>query len=385
MKKSSSYIFFDNPYHEEKIVKTEENVIVIDNDCIRGRLIDALQLKDDAIGLNFFKYSYNTKIYSCDVNIKVHEVTSATYIEVEVSAKTQSKIVDCLESFQDILQEINKDEKYIVITSYDFVSEYYCNKMYPKLNELERNLRKLLFNTYTLNYGLMYYEPTISNELLRKGKHVIKSDKNKKSNVYDITKELFYSFDYGQIHQLLFTPQWTEMDEKRKNNFLENNSNLSELSDDELRRSFSEFVPKSDWERLFSDKVSEDMDVDLLLKNIRSDRNRIAHCKFFSKDDYNNCIKNVKKLNAEIFRAIQITETHDFSVKNREQLALGFRKIRNSLEEFTKGMVTALSEVAQVTSQVTANVYKSFGSSLYSLGKYVAELSSQIIDDEEDS
>lgn len=385
MKKSSSYIFFDNPYHEEKIVETEENVIVIDNDCIRGRLIDALQLKADIIGLNFFKYSYNTKINSSNVNIKVHEVTSATYIEVEVSAKTQSKIVDCLEHFQDILTEINKDNKYVVITSYDFVSEYYCNKMYPKLNELERNLRKLLFNTYTLNFGLKYYEPTIDKSIQNKSKSVIKAAGSKAKKELKFIQEFPYSLDYNQVQELLFTKHWTKQDEKNKKDFLENNDDLSKLTDDELRKAYKSLEPKSEWDRLFANKVNSKIDFIQLFDAVRNDRNIVAHCKFFSKNDYNNCVKNVKRLNSEINKAIQITETHDFSAKNREQFDQSFARIKNSIEEFTKGMVIALSKAAQATSQVAENVYKSFGSSLYSLAKYTDTLSNQMIDDEDES
>lgn len=375
MKKSSSYIFFDNPYHEGKIVGTEENVIVIDNDCIRGRLIDTLQLKDDTIGFNFFKYSYNTKINSHDVSIKVHEVTSATYIEVEISGKTQSKIVECLESFQDTLKEINKDDKYIVITSYDFVSEYYCNKMYPKLNELERNLRKLIFNTYTLNFGLRYYEPTIDKSIKDKSKAIIKASGGKQKKELRFIQEFPYSLEYNQLQELLFTKNWTEQETKNKRIFLENNSDLSKLSDTELRDAYKNLEPKSEWDRLFANKVSKDIDFNKLLDDIRCDRNQVAHCKFFSKDDYNNCVKNVKKLNSEILKAIQITETHDFSVKNREQLALGFRRIRNSMEEFTNGMVTALNELAQLTLRGTLNALESLAPALLSIGSFIAELS----------
>ena len=65
-----------------------------------------------------------------------------------------------------------------MIVSYDSVSEYYCNKAYPKLNKLERNLRKLLFNTYTVNFGVDYYQKTVSPDLQKKIKGVIQAKGN---------------------------------------------------------------------------------------------------------------------------------------------------------------------------------------------------------------
>ena len=374
MKKKSNYILFDNPDKKTK-PEISGNKLIIDTDNPRLRLVDALNLGEDLLKYGFFRYRYAFSFGDCDASISIAELKHATYIEVEVTGKTQNKIVKCLEYFQSKMEESNADGRYIIINSYDYVSEYYCNKMYPKLNELERNLRKLLFNTYTLNYGLAYYEPTISDELLKKGKRVIKSD-NKKANGNEVTKELFYSFDYGQIHQLLFTPQWTDLDEKRKNEFLEKNEKLSELSEDELRNAFTEFVPKSDWERLFAGKVSDDTDVNLLLSSIRSDRNRVAHCKSFGYEDYKACNNNIKKLNSALLKAIEITETIDFSMKSRESLLSSLESVRKMAQDFAKNLAPALTKISEYASTIltslkpTIEMLGRMGTKLAGLGLY---------------
>ena len=66
-------------------------------------------------------------------------------------------------------------KNYIIITSYDSISEYYCNKVYPKLNEFERKFRKLLFITYTAQFKKAYFESTTSKELQTKAKEKIKN------------------------------------------------------------------------------------------------------------------------------------------------------------------------------------------------------------------
>lgn len=41
---------------------------------------------------------------------------------------------------------------------------------------------------------------------------------------------------------------WTSVDETAKTKFLEEQLDLSKLSDEELRKAFSQLTPKSDWE-----------------------------------------------------------------------------------------------------------------------------------------
>lgn len=62
---------------------------------------------------------------------------------------------------------------YIVIPSYDFVSEYYCNKIYPKLNSFKRKLRKLLYLIYRAQFEKYYFKKTTSEELQAKVKKKI--------------------------------------------------------------------------------------------------------------------------------------------------------------------------------------------------------------------
>lgn len=376
MKKSSSYIIFDNPYFKENKTKIEndsdKNKIIIDTDCPLERLKNAFNLRgEDSYDLGIFNYLYPTSIKDCDVNIKVLEFNDATYIDVEVIGTSQSKIIDCLECFQDQLFTTNNDKKYIIITSYDYLSEYYCNKIYPKLNQLERNLRKLLFNTYTLYFGLRYYGPTINENIQNKSKGTMKASGGKEKKDIQFIQEFFYSVDYHQIQEILFTKQWTEEDNKRKKEFLESHPNLSELSDEDLRKAFSNIEPKTDWERMFASKVDSKINFDVLLNDIRNDRNKVAHCKIFKKEDYLKCLVNVKQLNSVIINAIKITETDDFSAKNREALFQAMDSLMIRAQEFAKGLPIMVANYVQ---NFTNSINHSL-EGMAQLGKKVAEMS----------
>lgn len=65
----------------------------------------------------------------------------------------------------------------------------------------------------------------------------------------------------------MFSPSWTEIDQKEKDKFLSENTDLSILSDEELRNKFLKFTPKSDWERFFSEKIKIEK-IEELIKDI---------------------------------------------------------------------------------------------------------------------
>ncbi len=261
--------------------------------------------------------------------------------------KTKSVIIKSLETFQNTIinSEIEKD--YVLIVSYDAVSEYYCNRIYPKLNELERNLRKLLFNIYTLNFGVNYYTSTVNEDLQKKGKKNIRASGGTQARKIEVIKKFFYALDYGDIQLMLFTPQWTQLEEKNKRDFLNKNANLNEVTDAELRNAFSDLTPKSDWDRFFKSKIPND-DIENMINYIRKNRNNVAHCKFLNKDDYEQSKISIRKLNNELLKAITITETDDFLAKNKQNLSESFERISSSIKEIVKKFepITQLAKIA---------------------------------------
>ena len=103
-----------------------------------------------------------------EVVFTIYNITRYSYLDICVKGKTTYQVVSALEYIHDKIIGSDIERDYIMIVSYDSVSEYYCNKAYPKLNKLERNLRKLLFSTYTVNFGVDYYQKTVPPDLQKK-------------------------------------------------------------------------------------------------------------------------------------------------------------------------------------------------------------------------
>lgn len=375
MKLQNSYIFLGNPYR--KIEKSADPSVIVLEKSLPSYIMSVFpNATKESSNEHFYKRKYTVDCQynniTCNVEFISTEVVGTYYLDVIVTGKTKSQIVNCLEHIQNVLLGSGIRERYIDIISYDAVSEYYCNKIYPKLNTLERNLRKLLFSIYIVNFGKDYYRATIDTDLQGKIKGVINVDSSKeeKSSIKACYKaksqkeaeeierlqRFFYSFEYHDIQKLLFTQSWTSSDETEKNKFLETHTDLSMLSDEELRNAFSKYTPKSDWERFFNSKINI-TDIENLIEQIRIYRNSVAHFKFFYKDDYNKCNKLINRMNSAIIKAIQITEEKDFTKKNAEALSVALGALIDVFAEYKK----TFSEIAQnVVSNIIIPVKDAF-------------------------
>ena len=370
--RQNSYIFIKNPYKDNSPVENNEGTLVLEiGKNVYGFISQVFPVKLSDERTDLFKINCSGIIMNCDVHFVIHEVADLEYLNVSVEGKTISQTIKCLEQIQLDLLESGIRKYYIEIVSYDAISEYYCNKMVVKLNELERNLRKLMFNIYVLNFGKDYCSATIQGDLQDRIKQQIGSSiKNEKLNeiksLYGVNKDqaktiarlqqFFYSFTLSDIQELLFEPRWTSFDEEARDSFLANNKDLSALSDSELRNAFDKFTPHSDWDRFFSSKITID-NIRQMIDTIRGYRNSVAHFKHFDKDDYRCCNNLVKKLNKAVIEAIETTEDVDFVKKNAaviKDLASSFVERFN---EITKSFVSAF---ASQTSPALKSLVESF-------------------------
>lgn len=356
----NSYIFLYKS-NKKKNVKNEKDVIVLNIPTrINSYIKKTFNISKEIEEIKFFKYTLESTININDkffnVTFIIHRVVESTYLDVQVEGKTKLQTVQCLEHIQNMLVSSGIENEYITIISYDSISEYYCNKIYPKLNLLERNLRKLLFNIYIVNFGKEYYEATISDDLQNKAKKIIKAKGNEEKKKEERLKKFFYSLEFGDIQNLLFTSTWTDFDEEKKKDFLNNHSDLSQLSDEELRISFSQFTPRSDWERFFNNKIKEDINIENMIESIRIDRNNIAHCKFFTSRQYIKCNKIIMKFNQTILSAISITEEKEFAEKNRESINKSISSISETFKRFQENLIKSIVPLIEITKEYNRTI-----------------------------
>ncbi len=356
---TNSYIFLNHPHRKKQNTTTKNN----NGTEISNTNIDSVSLKlkklfnitfSDENKHSWYKHRYRIFIEDCDIEIEFSEIKNESYLDITSTGKNKSQIIKSLEKIHKKILESDIENDYIMFVSYDAISEYYCNKMYPKLNKLERNLKHLLANIYILNFGIGYPKTTTKNEELKKRvKRTLKLNGNAGKNEIELIKNFFNALNYGDVELLLFTKQLTSIEEKAMYDFVNNIKPDDKFTGKEIQDIVRGFTPKSDWERLFKSKIPDD-NIEKTISDIRKHRNNVAHCKIFHKDDYIKCQKLIAKLNTKILKAINITKTKDFAEKNRQELAICLSHIADNLRDFGRVMKNIGEGMAQVSRNLSS-------------------------------
>lgn len=360
MKKINSYVFLKR--NEDKVKKDKDGNYILDlTNNVLFVLKEVFNTEEDDLTLEELETTTD-EIEDEYEKILLGKITGNFQLEVEEVTKNiefKRSIVDSNEYLDIIIEdgseetiikfmkEIDKTiisndklcENYIIITSYDSISEYYCNKVYPKLNEFERKFRKLLYITYTAQFKKSYFEITTSKELQSKTKEKIKSKKED----YRIQNYL-YSLDFYAFKQLLFEKSWNEYDEKQLNKYLKKHSDLTELTDLEIRNKMLSIHPTNDWERLFSNK-GLDENFENIITKIGEIRNIVAHNKIIKEEEYNELLELLENSIITIDKAINITETEDFRKINNEKVTETMEKFAETLKKITNAFAEGINKL----------------------------------------
>lgn len=279
------------------------------------------------------EFDYSLEEIHSSVNFELFQVAQDYYLNIGTKASTKYKSVTILESLDNRLFKPKSEltEEYFIFLSYDTISEYYCNKIYPKLACFERSLRRLLFNLYILNYGLSFQQEAISSALTNSAKNRNRDKKNEdKKNVEETLTHFFYSLVFSEYKKLLFTEEWLPIDQVKKDKFLRNNKKLGNLPEEELRKFVENLGPKTGWERFFSERNI--LDIEQYLEEIQEYRNIIAHSKIFRKDAYLKTVSSLIILTETVTSSIEITQQRDFPEKNMQALKESLDKLMESFQ-----------------------------------------------------
>lgn len=374
MKKINSYVFLKRV--DDKLKKDKEgNYILYMTDNVRSVLREIFNAEDDdltleeletptdeteekyekmLLGKTMGNFQLEVEGRTKNIDFKLSVVDSTEYLDIIIEDDSEETIIKFMKEIDKAIITNNKLSKnYIIITSYDSISEYYCNKVYPKLNEFERKFRKLLFITYTAQFKKAYFESTTSKELQTKAKEKIKN----RNAEYRIQQYL-YSLDFYDFKQLLFDKSWNEYDEKQLHKYLKKHSDLRELTDLEIRNKILSIHPTNDWERLFSNK-GLDEDFENIIVKIGELRNIVAHNKIIKEDQYNELNEMLDNSIITIDEAINITETEDFKRINSEKISETMEIFAEDLKRITYGITEKINKLFESTNlKNTLNLFR---------------------------
>ena len=356
MRLENNYIFLSKEIQKSGGNDNKNNTVVLGMgfNSVFSRLFGNIHRSQQQSNLLRTVFTVDVDDNTCSALITTYVVEKNAYLNLTVNAPTQAKAVKMLEAIHNQIASSKELEKnYTIIISYDAISEYYCNKIYPKINHMERLLRRLCFNVYILNFGRSYYTATIDSNIQDKAKKIIRSNKD---NVR--LQKFFYSLDFGDIETMLFEPHWTDVEERRRTELL-STMDLSSLTDSELRQAFEKCRPASDFERLFSDKL-QDIDTQGMIGQVHDYRTNVAHSKFFYREDYLSCNSVLNKLIKSIEKAIAITEEKDFVEKNWGKVIEALGPALKALAEYTQKAMTQAAPFLEWLGRTAQKYWKLF-------------------------
>ena len=226
----------------------------------------------------------------------------------DVHIRNASKAVDI---FNKKLQTTASQKFFQVLKLYDGLSEYYCEKLYPRYARYERKLRHMVLLMVTNAYGKNWIEDTFDEEM--------RDDiqKNARKGIANISMETPLEYlDLGDLEDYLFRPK------------IDIEKMMSDLTDEQLKKMERDELydliddiknPKCLWERVFND-VGDKTNWENSIKNVHNTRNSVAHHNTVNIINYNSTVKDLKIVESMLDNAIETIMKQELD--NTKQIAI---------------------------------------------------------------
>lgn len=174
-------------------------------------------------------------------------------------------------------------------TLWDDVSFYYSQKAYPLIYEIENLMRKLIANFMLITIGKDWVSETSPAEV----QEAINRSKRR-----DYTNVL-HTIDFIDLGSFLIKPY-----SKRSTQDLYNA--IKKMNDEDNAIGLQEFLPKSNWQRYFSNLVScEDTYLNKRWTELYELRCKVAHNAIVAKVDYDRIYELVNDLREKLIAALE--------------------------------------------------------------------------------
>lgn len=279
-----------------------------------------------------------------------------------------AELLEC--AHHKILELIDSDKKYHIVTANDELSEYYCNKAYPKYQHFERQLRHLIFKVVTKAYGNMWTEATFSKELRAKLKDEVKTRGNNKREEVLIEQAL-HEMTMGQLIDYLFYGP-CEVDISIELDEHYSTKKLKQLSDDDLLALLEKARRKSVWNLFLVDDIDIDEPIAKLI-TLKNNRNKVAHCKQFYSNEYKETIKYIEMFIPKIESAIENARIAD-ALTIRDVL-LGFSDYTVKLATISANIGRMVAPALQRMADISAQITQAFANStLHRMSEIISQI-----------
>lgn len=245
------------------------------------------------------------KLFLIDYSIQSGNIgdTEKVYFHLKFSVTKTSEIDELTELLRHVKSVFS-----IVTTKpqilYDGISQYYANRAYPRINDIENLMRKLITKFMLMNVGADWTKEKVPDDV----KNSINSDN--RDSTY------LHSVDFIQLKNFLFSEKYNTRKDKLID-ILKKSEDLSELNLNELKL----MIPKSNWDRYFSKEIPISQDkLSKQWSELYILRCKIAHNKTFNKIEFTRVKELIENLKPIIEKAIEKLDHIAISKIDRENL-----------------------------------------------------------------
>jgi len=346
-----SYIFIQKKKHESKTLQ-EILLELIDN---------TVETREDEF----------LRVDNVNINYRIIQKRNSERCFLEMISKERvTKSVPALQKVDSAFFTSQQQRYYYGIRDYDGISESFCKRLYPKYAEFERKLRSLVLFILTKAYGSNWQTETVSDEMLT----VLQEKAHGKVSL----NETLENMDLATLETYLFEER--HVDYPGIINAKLSTRQLEEMEKEDICEIIEKMRPTSLWERHFEKFGSQDMWKKKII-DIHSTRNKVAHQKTISFEEFTTINKKLNRINSDLSNAIEGIREENFTEYGIVDILGSFATMARELvknivesQAFRDVVIGFNAKIQEIVKPMTAVCKNSMVDALKSVGKTHANM-----------
>lgn len=290
------------------IVKNEY-IVIPKKDADPCSIYDCVKLALDAIDSNrsdkTLNFEFEGKQY--EVGYSIHKKEGRIFLEILCEYRLNVAVKLLAAVTERLLRDGNLRKNCYIISGYDGLSEYYCERLYPKFAKFERLLRHMILIILIKAYGKNWFEESATEAVKDNTKAVLASSTNSNNGLVELAIE---NMDFHTMQEFLFGLHIGDYKTVFENELSQ--KNLSGKTGDEIRQILESLRPCSLWDKCFSD-IGEQSNWEEDIEKLRLSRNKVAHNKRITSREFSITREHIQKMNKRLEKQIEALIDAEFS------------------------------------------------------------------------
>lgn len=279
-----------------------------------------------------FNYKHKKTSFTFESYIRSMNKEDTVY-EVKITFYYKENKRRAAEAFSQLIQEINSSKKsqFYMAPIKDSLSTYLSESLFSELALYEHGLRALI---------LAMYIPIYTDSWTQRLNESVGKDLSIKGNSKEKLEKALEELDLSELETVFFQPHLGIDNNNYDERF--NIENLESLQREALIKIIKYNKPLSLWEKEINKYVDIHGPQDRMIR-IRNLRNRIAHNKTFSYNNYLNLKKELNSMNAKINEALEKI----LQERNSKVVIENMNSVNNSLNESMRSIYESTKEISK--------------------------------------